>query len=403
MKVFLSSIGSRGDVQPLLGLAQELRVLGHESVFCVAPTFAEWVRSYGFACVPVGPDVRPVAGPRGGPARWKTRAEIRKGLPDWVRELFRVTAVASEGCDRIVVGNGIQVAGRSIAEHRRIPYVFATYCAGTLPSPKHPPPMVRPQRLPAWMNRALWRVSHRLSGWIFRDVLNDERRKLGLAPVDDVTGHVTTDRPWLACDAALAPCDRPGAVQTGAWLLRQEGELPDELERFLARGEPPIYCGLGSMMGSRDAARAFVDAARAAGRRVLLSRGWAELRLGDDREDCLSIGDVDHARLFPRVAAVVHHGGAGTTTAAALAGRPQVVVPDRYDQFYWAERVRSLGVGVRGPDAPRLTAGNVARALGAALEPSVTERARALAQRMETRGGRVAATRIVAESGSRVR
>jgi vancomycin aglycone glucosyltransferase len=399
MKVLLSSIGSRGDVQPLLGLAHELRNLGQDCVFCVAPTFQEWVESHGFACIPVGPNVRPKPGPRSGPARWPTRAQIKKGLPDWIRELFRVSTAAAHLCDLILVGNGIQVAGRSVAEHRKIPYVFVTYCAGTLPSPRHPPPRVPPQRLPAWINWLLWKASQRTSGLVFRDVLNDERRKLGLLPVDDVTAHVTTERPWVASDASLGPSDRAGCVQTGAWLLRAEAALPDDLERFLERGDPPVYCGLGSMMATADTARALVEAVRSSGRRIVLSRGWAELRPPDAGDDCISVGDVDHARLFPRVAAIVHHGGAGTTTAAALAGRPQVVVPHNYDQFYWAERVRSLGIGVRGPGARRLTARRLAGALEAALKPGVAEKARSFAPRMDTRGALAAARRIVREFG----
>jgi vancomycin aglycone glucosyltransferase len=397
MKVLLSSIGTRGDVEPLLGLARELRDLEHDCVFCVAPTFKEWVEGHGFTCVPVGPDVRPRPGPRGAPARWRTRAQIRKGLPAWIRDLFRVTAQAAQGCDLILVGNAIQVAGGSIAEHRRIPYVYVTYCAGTLPSWRHPPPMVRFQRLPAWVNGLLWTMSRRLNGRIFRDTLNDERRKLGLASVDDVTAHVTTERPWVAADAALGPSDRPGCLQTGAWLLRKEAPLPDDLDRFLERGDPPVYCGLGSMMGTLETARALVQAVRSTGRRVVLSRGWADLRPADAADDCISIGDVDHARLFPRVAAVVHHGGAGTTTAAALAGCPQVVVPHNYDQFYWAERVRFLGAGARGPDATRLTARTLRDALETALKPGVAERARTLAARMERHGARTAAAQIVSK------
>ena len=79
-----------------------------------------------------------------------------------------------------------------------------------------------------------------------------------------------------------------------------------------------------------------IQAARALGRRAIVSRGWADLSLVDDEPDCLAIGEVNLQALFTRVAAVVHHGGAGTTTAAALAGAPQVVIPQHYDQHYWA-------------------------------------------------------------------
>src|SRR5690606_6346415 len=87
------------------------------------------------------------------------------------------------------------------------------------------------------------------------------------------------------------------------------------------------------------------EVARAQGRRVLLSSGWAQLALVDDREDCFIVDEVNQQALFTRVAAVIHHGGAGTTTAAARAGSPQVIVPQIADQPYWASRVWDLGIG----------------------------------------------------------
>ena len=112
-----------------------------------------------------------------------------------------------------------------------------------------------------------------------------------------------------------------------------------------------------------------IAAARAVGRRAVISHGWGNLDVIDRGADCIAIGDVDHAKLFPRVAAVVHHGGAGTTTAAASAGAPQLVVPHLYDQHYWANRVRRLGIGVAGPLAARLTTDALVAALRRCLQP----------------------------------
>ena len=168
--------------------------------------------------------------------------------------------------------------------------------------------------------------------------------------MDDVLGHILTDRPWLAADATLAPApSTPGmhVVQTGAWILPDSSALAPELEAFLDAGEPPVYLGFGSMPAAEGTSRTLIDAARAAGRRVILSQGWAELGLVDDAPDCLAIGDVNQQALFPRVAAVVHHGGAGTTTAAARAGVAQVAVPMFGDQFYWGRRSATSASGRR--------------------------------------------------------
>ena len=107
----------------------------------------------------------------------------------------------------------------------------------------------------------------------------------------------------------------------------------------------PIFGGFGSMPAAGDATRRLIGAARAVGRRIIVSRGWADLELIDDAPDCIAVDDVSYDVLFPRVAAVVHHGGAGTTAAAARAGVPQVITPMFGDQFYWASRIVDLGVG----------------------------------------------------------
>ncbi len=211
-----------------------------------------------------------------------------------------------------------------------------------------------------------------------------------------------TDRPWLAADPALAPAFPLAGmevVQTGAWMLSDQTPLPDDLENFLADGAPPIYLGFGSMRASEQTGRVLIEAARALGLRSILSQGWANLTPSDTGNDCLSIGDVNHEKLFPRVAAIVHHGGAGTTTTAARAGRAQVIIPHNYDQFYWAHRVQQLGVGVSGPMRDDLTVDALVQALRECLRPEVTTRAQALAGRMELHGARIAAERLTNEFG----
>ena len=121
-----------------------------------------------------------------------------------------------------------------------------------------------------------------------------------------------------------------------------------------------------------------IDVVRAQGRRILMSRGWAELALVDDSADCFIVDEVNQQALFPRVAAVVHHGGAGTTTAAARAGTPQVVVPQLGDQPYWAGRVWDLGIG-SAHDGPTPTAESLSAALEAALNDGTRARALAVA------------------------
>jgi vancomycin aglycone glucosyltransferase len=179
---------------------------------------------------------------------------------------------------------------------------------------------------------------------------NTPRAPWGRPRLAHVRKHVFTDRPWLAADPTLSPWREPAdleVVQTGAWILPDERPLPADLEAFLNAGTPPVYVGFGSipMRASQDIARDVIEAIRAQGRRALVARGWAELALTDERNDCFVVGEVNQQALFGRVAAVVHHGGAGTTTTATRAGAPQVVVPQMGDQPYRAGRVAELGIG----------------------------------------------------------
>jgi vancomycin aglycone glucosyltransferase len=157
-----------------------------------------------------------------------------------------------------------------------------------------------------------------------------------------------------------------------------------------------------AMHTTEDPARAAIEAVRAQGRRVILARGWADLAPIDDRDDCFAIGEVNQQALFARVAAVVYHGGAGTTTAAARAGAPQVVVPQVADQPYWASRVAELGIGA-AHDGPVPCTGSLLAPLRTALAPDTRERAAAIAETIRSDGARRAAEMLVAAIREEVR
>jgi vancomycin aglycone glucosyltransferase len=288
-----------------------------------------------------------------------------------------------------------------VAEQMGIRYVWAGYCPIALPSPHHAPPvysMLGDKPADGTVdNRTLWaQDTHRYS--IFGDPLNSHRAAAGLAPVDDVRRHMFTDKPWLAADPTLAPWPEPAdpnVVQTGAWILPDERPLSAELEAFLEAGEPPVYFGFGSIRAPQDLSKNMIQAARALGRRAIVLRGWADLSLLDDEPDCLSIGEVNQQALFKRVAAAVHHGGSGTTTTATRAGAPQVVIPQHFDQHYFAQRIRDLGIGTAHPPVVPTT-DSLTAALSAALQPGVATRAQSIAAAVRTDGAEVAAQRLMA-------
>lgn len=398
MRVLLSTFGSRGDVEPLAGLAAALQALGAEAVVC-APSDAEFAAVLERAGAPLAPAFTAVR-------QWAADAMANRppmSLPERATQVmaaqFEALSAAAEGCDAILA-TGLfpsSAAARCVAEVRGLPYVHAAYCPIFIPS-EH-------QRPHAWPNhplpddetdvRRLWERDIQTMNALFGGAMASLRGGLGLPPVDNVRDYVFTDRPLLASDPVLSPwtpTELREVVQTGAWILPDHRPLPSGLEAFLNAGAAPVYLGFGSMPmpALKESARVAIDAVRAHGRRLILSHGWADLALADDRDDAFAIGDVNQQALFPRLAAVIHHGGAGTTTAAARAGAPQLVVPQLADQPYWASRVAALGVGA-AHDGPAPTAASLSAALEIALRPETRTRAAELAPSIRADGAAVAA------------
>ncbi len=408
MRVLLSTFGSRGDVEPMAGLAAALKALGVEAVVC-APPDPEFAALLARAGAPLAPAFTAVR-------QWVASAlandppmDLSQRAAGVLNAQFEAISAAAEGCDAILAAGLFPstVAARCVAELRGVPYVYATFCPIWLPSTHHRPHPYPGYPVPAEEtdNRVLWDRNVRTMNGLFGEAFNARRAAIGLPPVDNVRDHVFTDRPWLASDPTLSPW-RPtelrDVVQTGAWILPDERPLPPALEAFLNAGPPPVYVGFGSMpmQALKAAARAAVEAVRAQGRRVLLAHGWADLDPGDDRDDGFAVGEVNQQALFARVAAVVHHGGAGTTTTAARAGAPQVVVPQIADQPYFAGRVAELGAGV-AHEGPAPTVESLSAALKAALAPEVRARALKLAGAVRADGARVAAERLLKVIGGR--
>ena len=263
MRVMLSTIGSRGDVQPLVALALHLKTLGQGIRVCVPPDFREWIEGLGIPVTPIGPEVRKFAASRPTGTRPQTppTLEQRQQMAEaTVATQFETLTAAAQGCDIIVAATALQIAARSVAEKMGIPYVFAAYSPTVLPSPHHPPPPLPPlpgQTPPSTNdNGELWARNAARFHDLFGPALNAHRASLGLAPVQDVRSHMFTDRPWLAADPILGPWPDPsdkGVFQTGAWILPDERPLSRELATFLESGEPPIYFGFGSTRAPQDA------------------------------------------------------------------------------------------------------------------------------------------------------
>lgn len=400
MRVLLSTYGSRGDVEPMVALAVALKALGAEAVVS-APGDADFVALTERAGVELAPAFMPVR-------EWIAEAQRQPGdIQEYGRRMigaqYAAIDAAAEGCD-VVVATGLMPsvgAAQCVAETRGLHYEHATFCPLFLPSEHHKPFPYPGHPHPDGVTdaKALWAINNDAMNELFAGNINHQREAVGLRPVENIRDHVFTRHALLASDPVLWPWAETTLsepLQTGAWILPDERALPADLEAFLDEGPAPVYVGFGSIavQEPREAARVAAEAARANGRRLVLQKGWAELALADDGDDCFVVGEVNQQALFSRMAAVVHHGGAGTTTTATRAGAPQVIVPQIVDQPFWAERVAGLGIGVahegRTPTVESLTV-----ALGTALQPEVGTRAEAVAASTRSDGAMIAARHLM--------
>ena len=371
MRVVLTTYGSRGDVEPMVALAVQLRTMGAQVRVC-APPDEEFAQLLTDAGVPMVPFARPWR----SWVRPSTAAERTRRVAEFIDAQYDTVAAAAAECDLLLATGMSHFVAQTVAEQLAIPHRYVIFAPSVLTD----------------LDAQNWNA-------LFGPTINSHRASIGLSPVADVREFMFTEQPWLAADPTLGPWQETAGLsvwQTGAWILPDVRPLPTELLAFLDAGTPPVYIGFGSMRDvPEDIARVAIEAIRAQGHRVLVGQGWAGLALVDGRDDCYVVAEVNQQELFGRVAAVVHHGGAGTTTTAALAGAPQVVVPQAGgDQTYWASRVAELGIGT-AHDGPAPTTESLSTALEMALSPETRDQATAVAGWIRKDGATVAATRLL--------
>lgn len=388
------SVGTRGDVQPYVALGLGLRAAGHDVRIATSADGTGFARERGLDAVPVTEgaarwmDWLAAAPSRTRPDRLLRALRPRAGaleaaLAGLVREAWR----AARGSDLLLSSATGFWAGQPIAGALGVPHVAAFI------QPWHPtsafPNLYWPElsAAPAWARSSYNRATHLLTLWGLRRLFGRARRRaleatLGAAGTarygsDPLTLYGFSPS-WIAPPADWSE----RAVVTGFWFLRDGAgwRPPPELAAFLATGPPPVYVGFGSLAGVRPRlVQLAVEALARAGLRGLVA-GFGELQGG-----MMRIGDAPHDWLFERVAAVVHHGGAGTAAAALRAGRPSVAVPFLHDHAFFARRLCASGVAPPPVPAARVTAA----LLQAAIERAAADRG--MAARAARLGEEVAA------------
>ena len=395
MRVVLATVGSRGDVQPMLALAKAFAARGHVALVAAPPNFESWVNSLGFDFAPLGLDMQVFLAENrdimtGKPL--KMLQEMSRYFNEQIPLQAQQLKPACDNADAVIYG-GLAFAAPTVAEHLRLPVLGVLYTTCLLPSSQHPPVNIPWHGLPNWMNDLLWRANRLLGDSLGLKTLNTMRASFGLPRVDHLRRHVFEDHPLIiAADEVLFPPDPlwKGRYPYANFIFFDDpAPLDRELEAWLADGEPPVFVGFGSMSGAGTdrVENMIVEAVSATGRRCIVGAGWAGLGAGALPPGWRVVREAPHGLLFPRTAAVVHHGGSGTTAQALRAGVPQVLLPLILDQFHHAHRLHLAGIAPRPVPMEKITATELAGAIQAALQLPAGPR-QAAAARLRASDGR---------------
>ncbi|MEU6309144.1 glycosyltransferase [Streptomyces chartreusis] len=390
MRILIAAAGSRGDVAPYTGLGAGLREAGHDVALATTDAFAPLVREAGleFRSLPTRPQAH---------GSLQGRRELMRAAAEFVTELGQGFADAvDEHTDLLLLSTTTAPLGLHVAEAMGIP-ALGTCLQPTAPTGDFPPTVMGTRSFGRLGNRVAGRFALRMADRVYTDAVTALRRRLDLSPLTPTAMRRRQERagrPALhGFSTALVPRPsdwREGLDVVGNWwpYLAPDRRLPAGVEEFLAAGARPVFVGFGSMAaghGERLSELA-VEALRSTGLRGIFQAGSAGLAV--DADDVLTIGDLPHALLFPRVAAVVHHAGAGTTAAALQSGAPSVPVPVTADQAFWAARLASIGAGTDPIPFASLTARRLADALGRVVRQQAYARAASVAARhMATEDG----------------
>jgi sterol 3beta-glucosyltransferase len=408
MRIRIITIGSQGDVRPYVALGVGLQSAGHDVRIVTHPGFESLVREHHLDFAPVAGDPREQADNQQLRALhdngrnlfqwWRTFNEVDAPL---MRQRLRDCWEACSDAEVIIVSVLPYLFGYAISKKLNIPLVRAFYFPVS-PTRSYPADFV-PKSLSfsGGLNLAsyqvqrqvLWLVARPWVAGAYRDVFGSVS-----LPIREPFGELDRQQQLLlycySPSVSPPPADWGAWIDvTGYWFLDRPTNWtpPPALAAFLDKGPPPVYIGgFGSMTNREPAeiARAVVRALATTGQRAIVLTGWGGLSPDELPPEIFAVDWVPFDWLLPRVAAAVHHGGAGTTAASLRAGVPTIVVPFFLDQFYWGRRVFELGVGPRPILRKRLDAENLATALRVATtDAGMRERAAALGKRIRAEDG----------------
>jgi UDP:flavonoid glycosyltransferase YjiC (YdhE family) len=409
MKIGLQTWGSEGDIRPFLALAGGLQAKGHEVSLVVTSLENKDYNSYGeklgFSVVRVGNFAYDEEAWCRIMKELKAARYSLSQMDTFLTHCFdpvvpEMYAAAEQLCreNDIIIGHFLHYPAQAAAEKAGKPYLTVALSHALIPS-RHSRFFEMPD-FGSLLNPLAWRAARFLINRIIGPHVNGFRKKAGLPPVTDILGSVMTSKllNLVTGSAAISPRqpDWPDYQQVCGFLpvsdTAAEWDMPPGLKSFIGSGPPPVFITLGSMLSLEISpvplTTLLVQAAELAGCRAIVHSRWDEMADFPDFPHIYKIRSAPHKDIFPFCAAVVHHGGAGTTHSATQHGCPSIVIEHYFDQAFFANELKRLGVAPEPLHKKNLTAGKLAAAIRGVLHsPDMKRKAEALSAQMQRESG----------------
>ena len=401
--IAIFTIGTQGDIRPCVALGVGLQRAGYPVRIVTSDNFENMVRAAGLDFFPLTANFQTLLDSNREITEqglnMAAMARISRSFySEWATHWAREGVAAAEGAGLLIGVANSTLLAKAVAEARGIPFVAAQLQPLT-PSRFMPPLVLSGAgKLPQALNLPLYNVLRMLVWHVMKPAINDlVRPQLGLPryPWYGPYFHSRQQRVLYGFSRHVVPrpADWPDSAQiTGYWFLDEPHWQPSQaLRDFLDAGTRPIYVGFGSMVSAQaeQFTASVLDAIGRSGQRAVLATGWGGLagEEGAQNERIFITRGAPHDWLFPRMAAAIHHGGAGTTAAAVRAGIPSVIVPFYGDQPFWARCLQREGVGPPALDRKSLSADALISAIDSALQESTRRAAAALGERVRAEDG----------------
>ncbi len=413
MKALIVTLGSRGDVQPYVALGKALIGRGHEVTICTCRTFEGFIRDHGIGYVHMNDGFVELLESDQGRDALNNLNGIWGGLKGMIRLLKKSGPIQREtiadawkaACNikpDIIISHAKTYWTEEFGAALGIPVITAPLFPHLVPTAEFPFLGFPKWKLGGWYNKFTYRVVAFLQNTLGGKYVKEwrETNNIKISPE-----HIEPSTVIYGYSHYIAPVanDWPENVfMTGFWFLDQQEKWQPQktLVSFLERGDPPVYFGFGSMAdkAAEHKTKIIAEALSILGLRGVIATGWGGLKAENLPDMIHKLEAAPHDWLFPRMAAIVHHGGAGTTGAALRSGKPSIICPFFGDQYFWGDRIAEAKVGSCAIPQKKLTVDALVEALREVMSSKeIQENAATIGKRIKTEEGTIKAVKLIEE------